>query len=293
MIKIHALQTGRVRIKQSQMERALGGPLRVLFDPEWSEWLPIHAWVIEHPEGIVVVDTGETARVNTPGYHPSWHPFHRRATAFDLRPEEEIGAQLKAMGIHPYDVGTVILTHLHTDHSGGLHHFPKSRILVARGEYREATGFLGKINGYLPHRWPGWFAPEPISFAPIAQGPFAASYAVTSDGAVMVVPTPGHTPHHVSVIVHIDGVNYFLAGDASYSEAQLLQRRADGITLSPKTAVTTLEKIQEYVSSRPTVYLPSHDPASVDRLWERQVTKPRPRARPDASGAVEACAAGV
>ena len=43
----------------------------MLFDPEWSEWLPIYVWVIEHDEGVILVDTGETARVHERGYHPA------------------------------------------------------------------------------------------------------------------------------------------------------------------------------------------------------------------------------
>jgi hypothetical protein len=44
--------------------------------------VPILAWVIEHPEGIIVVDTGETARTAEPGYLPSWHPYYRFAVRF-------------------------------------------------------------------------------------------------------------------------------------------------------------------------------------------------------------------
>jgi len=275
IIKIHAIQTGRVRIKQSQLKRRAGGPLRLLFDPQWSEWLPIFAWVIEHPEGIIVVDTGETSRTATPGYHPRWHPFYRRATGFDVKPEDEIGPQLRGMGIGPKDVRTVILTHLHTDHAGGLHHFPHSKILVPGREYLSARGWLGKLNGYLPHRWPAWFAPVAIPFVPAPHGPFAQSYPVTKAGHVLVVPTPGHTPDHVSVIVQTAGRNYFLAGDASYSEAQLLERHADGVSLHPKTSLATLRTIREYLASTSTVFLPSHDPASATRLRAGQITKPQ------------------
>ena len=112
----------------------------MLFDEEWSEWLPVYAWAIEHDEGIIVVDTGETTRVHERGYHPRWHPFYRRAVRFSVHPDEELGPQLRALGIGPRDVREVVLTHLHTDHAGGLVHVTGSRVWVSRGELARASG---------------------------------------------------------------------------------------------------------------------------------------------------------
>ena len=72
-MRIHAIQTGTVAIKTRQLSGRGRGALRpyiTLLDSTWTEPLPIYAWVIEHPEGLIVVDTGETARVAEPGYFP-------------------------------------------------------------------------------------------------------------------------------------------------------------------------------------------------------------------------------
>src|SRR5262245_22919319 len=137
MTKIHALRTGLVQVKRPQLESRGNGLARmshILFDDEWSEWLPIYAWVIENDEGIIVGDAGETARVHDRGYHPRWHPFYRRAVRFSVHPDEELGPQLDAIGIRPRDVRQAVLTHLHTDHAGGLVHLTGSRVWVSRGE---------------------------------------------------------------------------------------------------------------------------------------------------------------
>ena len=102
MTRIHAIRTGLVQVRRPQMESRGRGPARLanmLFDEEWSGWLPVYAWAIEHDEGIIVVDTGETSRVHERGYHPRWHPFYRRAVHFSVHPEEELGPQLRARGI--------------------------------------------------------------------------------------------------------------------------------------------------------------------------------------------------
>jgi N-acyl homoserine lactone hydrolase len=97
---------------------------------------------------VIVVDTGETARTAERGYFPSWHPFHRFGVRLEVAPDEELGAQLRELGIGPRDVRTVVMTHLHTDHAGGLHDFANSEILVSRSELEAASGRRGRLGGY-------------------------------------------------------------------------------------------------------------------------------------------------
>jgi glyoxylase-like metal-dependent hydrolase (beta-lactamase superfamily II) len=239
--------------------------VNILFNRTWTEWLPIYAWAIETNEGVIVVDTGETTRTRDPGYFPNWHPYFCLAVRFDVIAEQEVGPQLAQIGIRPEDVRKVILTHLHTDHAGGLHHFPKSEVLVCTEELRLAKGFAGKLRGYLPNRWPGWFTSQSINFAPEPFGPFDRSQPVTSDGKVVVVPTPGHTPGHVSVIVDGDPC-YFLAGDTTYTQQALIEGQVDGVSPDEAVSLRTMRTILRLAQERPTVYLPSHDPESRNRL---------------------------
>jgi N-acyl homoserine lactone hydrolase len=103
-MKIHAIQTGTVAITTKWREGVGHGRRRLLntlLDREWTEPLPIYAFAIEHPEGVIVVDTGETARVSEPGYFPRWQPFFRFAVRELVQPEQEIGPQLRGLGIRP------------------------------------------------------------------------------------------------------------------------------------------------------------------------------------------------
>jgi N-acyl homoserine lactone hydrolase len=274
MTRIRAISTGLVQVRRPQMEargnNAAARFQHMLFDNDWSEWLPIYSWVIEHDEGIIVVDTGETSRVHERGYPPRWHPFYRRAVHFSVHPEEELGPQLRGLGIGPRDVRQVVITHLHTDHAGGLHHVTGSRVWVARGELERASGMRGRVLGYLPHRWPKWWLPDFIQFERRSFGPFAEAMPLTKRGDVLIVPTPGHTPNHVSVVVSGD-VSFLLAGDTSYNQRLLLEEKSDGVSPDPEVTRRTLATILALAHERPLVYLPSHDPESAARLANHSV----------------------
>jgi glyoxylase-like metal-dependent hydrolase (beta-lactamase superfamily II) len=160
-----------------------------------------------------------------------------------------------------------VLTHLHTDHAGGLLHLTGSRVWVSQREFQRASGLAGRLQGYLPHRWPKWWQPEFIRFDRRPLGPFAEAMALTARGDVLIVPTPGHTPHHVSVLVCGDP-SFLLAGDTSYNQRLLLTGRVDGVSPDPRVTRRTLARILALAKERPLVYLPSHDSDSVTRLAE-------------------------
>ena len=65
-MNIHAIRTGWVRIKTAQVEgrgRGVARQLAIFTDAEWTQWLPTYAWAIDHPEGVIVVDTGQATHL--------------------------------------------------------------------------------------------------------------------------------------------------------------------------------------------------------------------------------------
>jgi N-acyl homoserine lactone hydrolase len=270
-MKVHAIQTGQVRIKTAQVEgrgHGLSRRLAIFTDGNWTEWLPTYAWAIETAEGVIVVDTGQGAHLLESG--KSLHPYVRWEVAFRIEPEQEIGPQLRALGIGARDVKRVVLTHLHMDHDGGLAHFPNSEILVAPGELRLASGTLGRIRGYLPQRWPSWFDPKPLDLTAEPFGPFTSSRRLTEKGDVIAVATPGHTADHISVVVQDGESSIFLAGDTSYNEELMRAGKLDGVSENEGVSSATLDAIRRFAVSGPVVYLPTHDPQAADRLAARR-----------------------
>jgi N-acyl homoserine lactone hydrolase len=253
-LRIHAIQTGTVAIHERQRVGA-DGPLRrlkMLADREWTETLPILAWLIEHPEGLIAVDTGETARAAQPGYFPRWHPYHRFGVRLWVREDEEIGPGIRVLGFDPAEVRWVVLTHMHSDHAGGLAPFPDSEILVTHEEWAYATGLGGRLRGYPNRQWPDWLQPSLVR----------APDALTAAGDVRLEPTPGHTPGHMSVTVEDGDTLVILAGDTSYDDRMAV----DGVAPDAAAARATLARLQRLVDERRAVYLPSHDPGAAARL---------------------------
>ena len=213
-MEVERFSTGRVRTKRASrgLRRYLGG--------RWSsDTLPVNVFLVHHPAGLCLFDTGQTARAAEPGYHPRWHPFLRLAR-FELREEDEIGPQLRRRGIEPGSVRWVVLSHLHTDHVGGVEAFPEAQVIVSRTEWERGRGFSGRLRGYVPQRWP-LAEPTLLDLAGPAVGPFPGSFDVASDGRLLVVPTPGHTPGHVSLLVRGDADGFFIGGDIARSPAGL------------------------------------------------------------------------
>lgn len=267
-IRIHNVQTGYVAVKSAHRLYTGsdgGGIPAIAFDRTWTEWMPINTWVIEHPEGIVMVDTGESAQAMNRDYFscdPFNQFFYTAFLRFAVTPEDEIGSQLEVLGIPTDEVRWVVQTHLHSDHMGGLKAVAGSEIVVSNVDLNSRTGTL-------PCHYPPGFAPTIAEFQPEPVGPFTTSLPLTSDGKVRIVPTPGHTEGHQSVILLEDDVTWFFAGDTSFTEAQLTANQLGGIVANPAENRATLARIRELCGDRPTVYLPSHDPESRTRLLKQ------------------------
>lgn len=275
MVEVHALQTGTVAVKTRQPKGIGHGTIRrinTLLDRAWTQPLPIFAYLIVHPEGLILVDTGETARATARGYFPAWHPYFRLGVREWVERDQEIDRQIERLGYRTSDVRHVVMTHMHTDHAGGIYHFPEATFWLTDAENKASLGFAGQVSGYLPQHRPEWFKPRSVVYVPEAAGSFPARYTLTSRGDVHLVPTPGHTVGHQSVVVQADGLTYFIAGDVSYTEALMQQGVVDGVAPDENAARQTLTRVGQFIRENPTVYLPAHDPDVPRRLGEKRTT---------------------
>jgi glyoxylase-like metal-dependent hydrolase (beta-lactamase superfamily II) len=268
--RVIAIETGQVRIKTAQATgrgKGVARQINMFRDPNWTGWLPTLAFLIDHRHGPILVDTGQARHLLD--CKSDWHPYLRSQVQFRIEREEEIDERLRALGV-PVRGLRVILTHLHIDHDGGLALLPGARVAAAPGEFGQARGLAGRLRGYLPARWPAGFNPAPLVLgAPPPGLPFTAAKPLTADSAVVAVATPGHTAHHISILVELGdaaGTVAILAGDAVYSEANLQNDIIDGVSGNEQAARDSISRLKTVVKSRPSVVLPTHDPGAAERI---------------------------
>ncbi|KAJ5872724.1 uncharacterized protein N7529_005077 [Penicillium soppii] len=293
-VQLEFMTTGTVRIRPSMRSQPLSKiglfrRIRSFLDREWTDPIPVGVFLIRHPEGLFLMDTGQSPRCNDAGYLPRGAFLSGLLTQFTIEHHDGILEQLHKRGIKATDLKAVILSHLHNDHAGGLEDLvveaPDLPIYVSR-EHWKAFGehpFFASIEGATPNHWPKNFSPMVFDFQDRPLGPWKQSFPVTEDGRIAIVDTSGHVPGHVSVVIYgNDGpeqaqVTYLLSGDATYALDLLDKEQPDGINDDPMRAFQTLQTINKFARETDVVVLPSHDTNTPRLLDERVVYKPSGR----------------
>jgi glyoxylase-like metal-dependent hydrolase (beta-lactamase superfamily II) len=266
-VKIHAVSTGSVSVKSKFIDSnktGLFGKLDFIFDKKFTGWMPIWAWVIEHPEGIFVIDTGENSDINSHNYFKSSGIFanwlNRAMFKLNVSREEEIDQQLLKLNINPKDIKINFLTHLHIDHTDGLRNFHGRNIVVNRLEWE-------KPYGSLPKLYPDWFKPGLIDLNEKYEC-FDHACFLTEAKDLIALHTPGHTYGHMSILLKTDNCHFLFAGDMCYNQNLLLANRFAGANVNSVQAKDTYKRIKTLAKNNKLVFLPSHDAESVKRLKE-------------------------
>jgi len=276
------VSTGTVRIRPEHVE-STGAPLMWWLNTSrrWTAPLPINVYVIEHEHGLVLFDTGQDRRSVTEGdYFPSGAAGHvfRRLAEFEIAPEETLGSGLASLGYDIADVHTAILSHLHQDHIGGLPELAHARIIVSAREFTELDRPFAAMRGLLQRhidlpglRWQ-FVTPAPAQDDSIA--PFAAAHDLFEDGSLLLVPTPGHTPGSLSLILRTPGMPLMLfVGDLTYDVERLATERVPGVGRR-RQLIQSTRAINELVRRHPgALVLAAHDPAASGFLATTAETK--------------------
>ena len=273
---VEAVSTGMVDIRPQHV-RNTGRPAIwwLMTSRKWTDPRPINVYVIEHRDGLVLFDTGQDrASVTDPGYFPRsglTGLIYRRLARFHIDPDQTLTARLAAIGHDIADVHTAVLSHLHQDHIGGLPELGHADLVLDQREWQslrqprpEMRGLLSKHIDLPGLRWRP-VTPEPTDDPDLA--PFTAAHDLFGDGSLVLLPTPGHTPGSLSMLVRQAGATPLLmVGDLTY-DAYLMQ---DGLVpgLGDRALVRRSSRAVNTLRGRypDLAILPAHDPAAGARL---------------------------
>jgi glyoxylase-like metal-dependent hydrolase (beta-lactamase superfamily II) len=270
--RVSALSTGTVRIRPEHV-----GPtdknlyVWLATSRSWTPPRPINVYVVEHREGLVLFDTGQDrASVTEPDYFPGGLNglIYDRLATFEIEPEQTLTRQLAASGYDIRDVHTAVLSHLHQDHIGGLPELSRARIVIADDEWKSMRRPLATARGYLRQhierhdlRW------ERIHLEPLETGPFSTGHDLFGDGSLVLLPTPGHTPGSLSMLVRRPGEPPLLmVGDLTYDAELLAAGEIPGVGKKSELR-QSVAKVNELRTQYPgLVILAAHDPGAAAQL---------------------------
>lgn len=274
--RVSVVSTGTVQIRPEHVETN-GTPLLWWLNTSrrWTDPRPINVYVIEHDQGLVLFDTGQDRRsITDPGYFPGGFAGHiyRRLAKFDIPPDATLTDRLRSQGYDIADVRVAIVSHLHQDHIGGLRELPKSaQVLVSAAEFAEIgkrfAVFAGLLREHIQVPGVNWTAVSPQRAEDPAIEPFTHAHDVMGDGSLLLLPTPGHTPGSMSLLLRGAGLpTMMFVGDITYDVRLLAAGRVPGVGDATVLHDTTAQ-VNLLAARYPGMpILAAHDPAAASLL---------------------------
>ncbi len=183
--------------------------------------IPVSMWVIDHPKGLVVFDTGNNVAISdgadnckkywAPGNCDFLKPSQTRADVID--------AQLKTLGYDASKVKVVVSSHSHLDHIGNIEMFPNAIHVIQKKEL---------YQGWFPEKFQGRTSPGSFVMADIDNArefnylELEGDYDLFGDGSALILSTPGHTLGHQSMKVKLgSGKTIIISQDAVWMQENL------------------------------------------------------------------------
>ena len=260
MIKIHIFHTGKVRVDRAVPYKERN-PLAVTgffrSDDKKIE-LPVSCYLIEHPKGNILIDSGWHSKYVTEKPHSFFGLLDHISTPL-IKDGESIDCQLAGLGMAPKDIDYVFLSHLDFDHTSGL------PLLLGAKSFQAAEEEIADAGRYFfRYVKKDWADVDlrPFRYKTTDVGPVGKSYDIFEDGSVLLVNTPGHSHGLFSTVIRRNGKYVVLAGDTVYTQKSIQEKRIPGFTVSTELAKKSLEWICKCAADdNCRLVAANHDPA--------------------------------
>lgn len=215
---------------------------------------PVYMYLIDHPQGLVAVDTGIAKD----------HWFDFQQPGMDVPEDLRIDRQISALGFRPDQVRYVIQTHLHADHTGGMPHLPNAQFIVRREELREAWWPEERLPVGGPYTYADYKDCRSFQYIELEDN---VDYDVFGDGSVVCIDTKGHSRGHQSVVVRLpNSGTIVIAADAASLKEQIDDCDAPGGHLwSTEASMIAIDRLRA-LRERGALVLLGHEPGQADNL---------------------------
>lgn len=225
------------------------------------------AFLVQHPRGTFLIEAGLSSRGGEDVARFSFLP--RQLLKF--RPEGSLGTLLKTLKVTP---DFVILTHAHWDHASGLRDLDHPRVIVGPGEQEFIKSWPATEEPSVQAEHFANAKLETVAWDGPAYETFAKSHDLFGDGAVVIVPMPGHTPGSIGVVVNgVHGRRVLFVGDAAWSrdgvnlpshKPSIMSRMVDHDLPAVSDALWNLHDLQQREPDL--LIVPTHDAAAFNEL---------------------------
>ena len=270
-MKLHILRCGSMKVSPAVPygnQISLGGSLRELLEPEKNRVeLPVLCFLIEHPRGPILVDTGWCREISPAGVYDAKAAaavLPRHLAAFyrpSLPTGEAIHEQLAALGLRPEDLAAVLLTHLDPDHVAGLRHLRSAkRIVLPEDEY-----FWSCRTVYKARQPQSLWIDTPMErpyYRGSPLGPNHWAVDLFGDESLLLLNAPGHTDGQAAIRIPCGGRYVLLAADAAFSPRNWREDLTPGFGFDRERQRACLRWLREAEADPAcAAILCSHDPA--------------------------------
>ena len=253
-MKIHVLHTGEVRVSpylpfggdNCNLLKASG---MTTPKEDWI-WLPVSVYLIEHPQGLILVDTGWHRDMSPEGVYDKAAQIKSLGSRVlynvnqgQIPLGEAVDEQLETMGIKPADLDYVLLTHLDCDHANGLRAVKDAKHIIVAQEELDCA----RKNGFIRYKKKWW---EGVDLQTIewngTEGPAGKSFDLFGDGSVKMINIPGHCDGLCAVkITREDGKFVLLFSDGGYATKSWKEMITSGVSLDKEMQRKSLQWIRE------------------------------------------------
>lgn len=233
-------------------------------------WLPVSAYLIEHPQGKMLVDCGWHREMSPRGEYDKQAQIRSLGSRAlyvvnqGLLPAgAAVDEQLLARGIRPEELDYVLLTHLDCDHVNGLRLVSAARQKLVAPEELAGAAKGGRRNRIrYQDKW--WQGCGLQAFAwNDTEGPVGRAFDLFGDGSIKLIAIPGHSEGLCAVKVkNRDGKFVLLFSDGGYADRSWQELILPGVATDKQALRRSLEWIREQSLSADCVAsLANHDAA--------------------------------